>query len=105
MDTGILCVANGLVTGVDGLGMGVGQSCNDLALHLPGDPAHRLEVARRAVGESRLYNIHTQLVQLVGYLYLFIYVQGSAGRLLSIPERGIEYHYFFHLEPPNVPVW
>ena len=105
MDSGILSVANGLVTGVDSLGVGVCQSCNDLALNLPGDPAHRLEVARRTVGKPRLYNIHAQPVQLVGYLYLFIYVQGSAGRLLSIPERGIEYHYLFHLEPPNVPVW
>ena len=101
VDTRVLGVADGVVAGVDGLVVGVGQPGDDGALDLLGNPGDGLKVAGGAEGESSLNDIDTQLVELVGDLYLLVDVQGGARGLFPVPEGRIEYHYFFHCEPPK----
>jgi hypothetical protein len=54
---------------------------------------HRLKVAVGGNWESRLDNVHSQALELVGETPLFREVHAAPGRLLSIPQRGIEYAY------------
>ena len=101
MDAGPLGVADGIVAGVDGLGVGMGKPSDDGTLDFFGDPGHGLEVSRGAEGESRFDNVDAQLVELMGDFHLFVDVQGGAGCLFPVPEGRIKYHYFFHREPPG----
>src|SRR3546814_4386429 len=55
-----------------------------------GDLADRLEIAVGGDREAGLDHVHAHFVEEAGDLQLFFQVHGAAGRLLAIPERGIE---------------
>ena len=56
---------------------------------------HAVKVARTRDGKTRLYNVHTQQLQLSGYLYFLHGVQLTAGHLLAVAQRRIEYKQSF----------
>ncbi len=56
-----------------------------------GDLLHRLEVAGRGDREAGLDHVDPEPRQLVGDLHLLGGVQRDAGRLLAVPQGGVEY--------------
>ena len=76
--------------GVDVGLVGAGQAADHRALDLAGDRLDRLEVAGRGDREAGLDHVDAQPRELLGDLDLLGGVQRDAGRLLAVPQRGVE---------------
>ncbi len=75
----------------DVLRTGPGQTADRRPFDLLGDPMHRLKVAGRAVGESRLDDVHAEPRQLFRHHDLLFHVHTRTGGLLPVAQRRIEY--------------
>ena len=75
---------------VDVLLHGPGQGTDGGPRHGLGDFHYGVEVAGTRNGESRLYDVHAQLLQRLGHLYLLHGVQLATGHLLAVAQRGVE---------------
>src|SRR6202162_3835785 len=58
--------------------------------------AHCFQVAARGDGKSRLNHVHSQCCKLVCHTDFLRRVHGEPRRLLTIPQRGIEYAHYVH---------
>ncbi len=67
---------------------------------LRGDAADGLEVPLGGDREPGLDYVHLQAGELAGYLYLLLYGQGDARRLLAVTEGGVEDLYSTHVSRP-----
>ena len=76
--------------GVDVGLVGAGQAADRRALDPAGDRLDRLEVAGRGDREAGLDHVDAQTRQLLGDLHLLGGVERDAGRLLAVPQRGVE---------------
>src|SRR5215211_1808007 len=74
-----------------------GETCYPRPPDLRGDTAHRLEVPLGGDREPGLYYVNLQAGELAGYLYLLLYRQGDARRLLAVAEGGVEDLYSTHM--------
>ena len=90
VDAGPLGVLDGVPAGADVALHAARQSADDRALDLPGDGAHRLEVAGAAGREAGLDDVHPQPGELVRDLQLLRRVEAAARRLLAVAQRGVE---------------
>src|SRR5262249_38163449 len=83
-------VADGLAGAVDVRRVAPRQAADDRPLDLAGDGLHRLEVARRRDGETRLDDVHAEVAQAVGYLEPLGQAHAGAGALPAVARRGAE---------------
>jgi hypothetical protein len=60
------------------------------AAHRAGNSLHRLEVAWRGDGKSRLDHVDAQIHQRLGHFELLFVVHAAARRLLAVAERRVE---------------
>jgi hypothetical protein len=67
-----------------------GEGGNDGALHVGRDHAHRFGVGLGGNREARFDDVHPERAQLPCQLELFVDPQRKAGRLLAVPQGGIE---------------
>ena len=77
--------------GVDVGLVGAGEAADHRALDLAGDLLDRLEVAGRGDREAGLDHVDAEAGELLGDLHLLGGVQGYPGRLLAVPQGGVEY--------------
>ena len=71
-------------------GVGARQAGDDRAVHLAGDRADRLEVARRGDREAGLDHVDAEPRELLGDLQLLGRVQRDARRLLAVAQGRVE---------------
>ena len=86
----LLGVADRLPCPVDVGLAAAGQPANDRAAYRAGDPADRLEVARRGDREPGLDHVGAEFHQGLRDLELLRQVHAGAGRLLAVAQGGIE---------------
>ena len=67
------------------LRMGPSQATDGGAAYLSGYALDGFEIALLANRKAGLYNVHPQLIQLAGYLQLFLEIEHAAGGLLAVP--------------------
>ena len=58
---------------------------------------HTIEVARAADGKAGLDDIYAKCLKLLGHLNLLDSIELTAGHLLAIPQRRIEYKKLIHI--------
>jgi hypothetical protein len=82
---------------------GAGQTGDRGPAYVFGDGAYGLEVAFRRDREPSLDDIDTESVKLPRHPDLFFQIHAATGRLLAIPQCGVEYSYSgpFHRTPPR----
>jgi len=76
--------------GVDVRLVGARKAADHRAFYPPRDLAHGVCVARRGDREAGLDHVDAQAGELLGDLDLLLRVQGDAGRLLAVPQGGVE---------------
>ena len=76
--------------GVDVGLVGAGEAADHRALDPAGDRLDRLEVAGRGDREAGLDHVDPEPGELLGDLDLLGGVQRDAGRLLAVPQGGVE---------------
>ena len=81
---------DGLPAAVDVLERGARKATDDRTGDAAGDGLHALEVALAGDGEAGLDDIDAETGQLLGDLDLLALVEGDAGRLLTVAQRGVE---------------
>jgi hypothetical protein len=74
-----------------------GEARDPRPLDLRSNTAYRLEVPLGGDREPGLYYVNLQAGELAGYLYLLLYRQGDARRLLAVAEGGVEDLYSTHM--------
>src|SRR5436305_10876494 len=79
--------------GIDVGYVGASQPGDHGALHLARDLLHGLEITRRGDGEAGLDHVDAKPSQLLRDLQLLLGVEGDAGRLLAVAQRGVEDQY------------
>ncbi len=85
---------------VDGVEVGVGQRADGGVLDLSGDEADRLEVPGAAGRKAGLDDVDAQLFQGARDFQLFLYVEGAAGGLFAVAQRGVEDDNLIHVYVP-----
>ena len=78
--------------GDDRFGRGDDGPLNHVSESALRDGADRLEVHRRGERETGLDDVSIERGQLLGHGQFLVEVHAGAGRLLAIPQRGIENH-------------
>ena len=68
----------------------------DRALERLRDPPDRLRVGLRRDGEAGLDDIHPQRLELAGHLDCRVDPEGERGRLVAVPEGGVEHDQSSH---------
>jgi len=91
VDARALSVAHRPPGGVDVGLVGAGEAADHRALDLSRYLLHGLEVAGRGDREAGLDHVDPQPRQLLGDLDLLDGIQRDAGRLLAVPQGGVEY--------------
>ena len=86
-------VPKGRTGPLDVLGHGAGQSADYRPFDLLPNAAHGLKVLVGGNRKAGLDNIDLQPRQLVGDFQLFPHRQRGTGRLLGVPQRGVENIY------------
>ena len=93
MDAGANRVLERLARRVDVFADGARQAADRAVLDQAADGLHRLEIAGRGDGKTRLDHIHAKPFQLPRNLDLLLHVEGRARRLLAVAQGGIENLY------------
>jgi hypothetical protein len=96
-----LGVPDGFPRPIDVREPGAGQAGDGRAAHALGDGLDGLEVTRAGDREAGLDDVDAEMGELLGDLELLGHVQRDAGRLLAVPQRGVEDPYFVHLGLPH----
>ena len=87
---GALGVPHRLPRAVDVLEARAGQAGDDRAAHRLRDRLHRVEVAVGGDREPGLDHVDPEARELLRDLQLLGDVEGDAGRLLAVPQGGVE---------------
>ena len=87
---------------VDVLEAGARQARDRRPPHTLGDGLDGVEVALARDREARFDDVGAEARQLLGDLELLAHVQRDAGRLLAVPQRGVEDPYLVHRSPRSV---
>ena len=95
MDAGPLGALERLPAAVDVGQLGAGEGGDNRAPHGVGDGRDGLEVALAGDGEARLEVVDAESGQLLCDLELLGRVEGDAGSLLPVPQRGVEDNHLF----------
>ena len=93
VDPATRCRCDGLGASLDVLLRCTGQPADDgtvLAPDLLGNALHSREVPCTGKGKSGLNDIHAKTGQLLSDGQLFLQVEAGPGRLLTIPQGGVE---------------
>ncbi len=91
MDAATPCRLDRLAAAVEVLLGGAGETTDHCATCALGDLVDGLEVALRGDRETGLDDVDAHGVEHLGDLELLLVGHGGAGRLLAVPQGGIEY--------------